>query len=286
MRSFRILLVIHLFRPTQLKKLTPYIHTVISSGCEVTTYVSVVDNNDELSRRILELIPDAHIITVDNKGYDIGPFFQVLQKINLDDFDYIVKFHTKDIRYGIMCNIGERIISRCQWADYLLDAVAGDAEIFKKNLSRFQQDPKLGMIASSYLTIKVSSDFSRSDLLKRLNISQDVLNDSVFVAGTIFMVRSGLLKPLVENGCIIDQFQDTVFGIKGGTLAHDYEKILCQLIQNQGCEIKGFDRNIWKDIATSKLVGLVKKFIFSKRVTSHGYLLVRFFMLPVYHKKI
>ena len=41
---------------------------------------------------------NAKIITVPNKGYDIYPFLIVLSKVKLDEYDYILKIHTKNSR--------------------------------------------------------------------------------------------------------------------------------------------------------------------------------------------
>ena len=284
----RVLLVVHLFRQSQLKKLSSYIKAIQNADVSLTVYFSVVSLDDDLKKRLLNLVPHAQIVVVSNKGYDIGPFFQILQRVDLDDYDYIVKFHTKDIRLGIICTFGKNMLSRRQWRNYLLNAVAENSVVFKNNLEHFKDDPTLGMIASSYLTVKFPRDLSETSasIVECLNISQKTLDSSLYVAGTIFMVRAKLLKSLVEKGCVKDEFQESNFRVKGGTLAHDYERIMCLTLQEQGYSIKGFDRSFWKDLATSRIIGYIKKFLFSKRITNNGYILVRILMIPVYHKKL
>ena len=63
-----------------------------------TLIVTMTDENAEIRKKILVKFPDARIITVENSGYDVYPFFQAMKLFDLSSFDYILKIHTKNCR--------------------------------------------------------------------------------------------------------------------------------------------------------------------------------------------
>ena len=57
-------------------------------------YVTMTEKVPDVEKDIRQTFPKAVVEIVENRGYDIAPFLHVL-KINLDDYSYIVKLHTK-----------------------------------------------------------------------------------------------------------------------------------------------------------------------------------------------
>lgn len=286
MGKSRVLVHLHLYRVKQLKRLAKYARNIISSSCQVKIIVTITENDVDLKSQIATLIPEAELVSTINCGYDVGPFFQVLKRVDLNEFDYVVKIHSKDNRIGIISKFGEHMISRYQWPRILLDAISPSSSFFEKNIQEFEKDPKLGLIGSSYLIVRGNDDCQKidSNLLKRLNI--DVDDSNSYIAGTMFIVRASLLNFLKEYNCLDERFEDSVPGVKGGTLAHAYERILGWLVGCQGYTTKGFDQSWWKTFTTSKFIGKLKKFFLNRRITDNGYLLIRVCLIPVYNKKI
>ncbi len=285
----RVLVHLHLYRSKQFNNLARYIKNILSSTqCSVTIFVTITENIKDIQSNVLDCFPNAKILIVANNGYDIGPFFQVLKLIDLDDFDYLIKIHSKDTRFGIICRIGDRLISRRVWKNLLLDSISPSTSLFEKNLNEFKKDPNLGMIGSSYLILRGFDkyDYNSLDesLVQRLKIQKNP--DFGFVCGTMFIARASLFKYLSSYGCLNDEFDKTIPGVKGGTLAHAYEKSLGWMIEQQGYSIKGFDQSLFNDFFTSKIIGKIKHFFFNKRVTSQGRLLIRVCLIPVCNLKI
>ena len=48
-----------------------------------TLIVTMTDENAEIRKKILVKFPDARIITVENSGYDVYPFFQAMKQFDL-----------------------------------------------------------------------------------------------------------------------------------------------------------------------------------------------------------
>ncbi|MDO5462365.1 MAG: rhamnan synthesis F family protein, partial [bacterium] len=50
-----------------------------------TLYVTLLEGATEIKDKILADYPNAKILFVENRGYDIWPFIHVLNNVNLDD---------------------------------------------------------------------------------------------------------------------------------------------------------------------------------------------------------
>ena len=57
--------------------------------------VTCVRDEAEIAAMVHERFPRAQVEVVDNRGFDMGPFFHVINSVNLDDYDIVVKLHTK-----------------------------------------------------------------------------------------------------------------------------------------------------------------------------------------------
>lgn len=57
--------------------------------------VTVVKDDPKLFDAIKKFKADTRIIKVLNKGYDLGPFIEILNKIDINVYDYLIKLHTK-----------------------------------------------------------------------------------------------------------------------------------------------------------------------------------------------
>lgn len=58
-------------------------------------FVTLNNRNERLQQDILNFKNDAVIQIVDNRGFDVGPFIKLLNSVDLDQYDYIIKLHTK-----------------------------------------------------------------------------------------------------------------------------------------------------------------------------------------------
>ncbi len=249
-------------------------------------FVTLQQKDVNLIEQIRAFHADTTFITVDNRGYDIGPFIYVLNSLNLDEYDLIMKIHTKNNTDGEDILLNHRYVNRKYWFQLLMEAVLGSPQIFAANISAFQTNPRLGMIGSKYCTTNHYRDVKEVQesvvkIMNELGFS-DVL-PITFVAGTMFMVRSSVLK-IIQHKFTMDDFTATDGKVKDGTLAHVLERVFGCLVVAQGYKIKSFSRNIKFEIEGLKI--WLKNFIYRKKITKSNYLQIKIFKIPVYRRKI
>ena len=104
----RLLVHLHLYYHNQLEYMLQKLANI--NNCDWDLFVTVCEKNQNSIDKIKSLKPDAKIIKVDNKGYDIWPFLQVLNFVDLKNYDYILKIHTKNFRSKKAFSFGKAIL--------------------------------------------------------------------------------------------------------------------------------------------------------------------------------
>ena len=291
---YRLLVHIHVYYIAAWPKIETYLKNIIAdSSCNVKIFVTVSNTIDDSKIYRIERsrIPNMSLLRVPNRGYDIEPFFYLLRSISLDSYDYIIKLHTKNVVRGIDMNFNGRYLSRVQWPTFLFEAIAGSKKTFSKNIEILKNDKSLGMIASSYLISNVcyhQDELCEKEIyenyIKKLN-AERIINPT-YVAGTMFIARSDIFKPLVEAGLLSEVFEQSESRKLGDTKAHAVERLFGVLVALKGMKLQGFDKSRYKDLTTSTCAHAIKRFIFDKRITTNGRLLIRIFRIPICNIKL
>ena len=173
-------------------------------------------------------------IAVPNRGYDIAPFLtQVLNRYNLDEYDYIVKLHTKR---DVDCWLNYRLYRGSEWRRRLL-AFCSTEQAVRQSIAAFAKYPRLGMISNSSL-ISYGGAYYITDDIRREKAFVRALGlhpkAAVFVPGTIFMVRAQLMKPFVNRYTTDDFPPITDPNAHALGLAHQLEGPLAAAVLAQG----------------------------------------------------
>ena len=84
---------LHLYYTEQLPNIIKYLKSL--EDVDYDLFVTMVEIDKGIEEQIKAFNKKANIRVVENRGYDIGPFVDFLHKINLDDYKYILKLHTK-----------------------------------------------------------------------------------------------------------------------------------------------------------------------------------------------
>lgn len=283
----KILLHIHIYYVKSWHRIEKRIKSLVADKSVkikiLTTVSSSIDDSDILKIEQSQ-IPDMSVIRVPNEGYDIQPFFYVLKSISIDEYDYLIKLHTKNAVFGIDVKFNGRFISRIQWTNFLIDAIAGSHKVLEENIFRMQSDPTIGMIGSSYCITKFSSDDEEERRLIENYIRilhADEISNAQYIAGTMFMVKTEILKPLIETGLVDEKFEKSESHKLGGSKAHAIERIFGILVSLNNKKICGFDKSLWKDLITSRFAHALRRFAFDKRITSNGRMLIRICRIPI-----
>lgn len=193
---------------------------------------------------ILKDFPEAEIRVIPNQGYDILPFLRVLTELDLEDYDFVAKLHTKRD-----CDdwVNGWPIFGAAWRKRLLSFCATPENLFRA--LRAIDRPCVGMVAHGSLIVgnpdqywesKACFDFAYDELAR---MGLQVPKKPEFVAGTMFLVRSELLSPVAMS------YKPELFGMElnhvTGTAAHSYERLFGYVVKAQGYEIADFAGVKW-----------------------------------------
>lgn len=232
----KILVHLHLFYQEMLSEMLSNISNL--KGLDYDLYVTVINPSDETMNTLLDFNSEVKIINVENRGYDVAPFIKVLKMINLDDYDFVIKIHTKQT-LKTRARLVRSSFKKDEWRKLLISFMESSERI-DNVLNIFAENPKVGMISHYNLIIKASNKEDpiakkrAEEIIRHIDV---VSKKRMFVAGTMFIVRAKLLKWLQEYPCATEDFEPYVKNIKGGSLAHVYERLFGYVVTVQGYEI-------------------------------------------------
>lgn len=234
----KVLVHLHIYYRNQ----TDYFIGKLSNicGCEWDLYVTMTELNSETESKLLSFKPDAHIMKVENRGYDVWPFIRVLKSVDLDKYDYILKLHTKNSNTPAN-RINGLNLKYYTWRNELVDPLLKNKDIFLKLLENFDRYPEVGLMCS-HLLYKHISDGLKEDMskldneLKRLGLN---VKNKKFCAGTMFIARSAPYKLFQDDRIVnINTFPDLPCSHSTGSMAHVYERILTMIVNADGYTVK------------------------------------------------
>lgn len=162
---------------------------------------------------------NANIVQVDNVGRDIYPFFEAMNNIDVLQFDFVLKLHTKKSKHRVDGDA---------WRNEIFDSLANEAVILSR-LAFFDKG-KLGILSPSNQHVPLSYYWGSNEsnvkkLCKKIGIPLDFLqNDLSFVAGTMFLIDSNVLSYVLKLGLSIKDFPDES-GQVDGTIMHAVERL-------------------------------------------------------------
>lgn len=246
-------------------------------------FVTMTCENATVFAKIKEFNPNANIFICENRGYDIGPFIDFLHKINLSDYKYILKLHSKGKYSRNYTHLNNMRFDNNQWGAVLWKALLANPQRVDQDLILLQ-DSKIGMLSSKYCINKEERNYK--SLLSKINTTLEKIglqetNQVEFVAGSMFYAKAELFRPLLKLQ--IDDFSMTNRDIKEGTLAHVVERVIGVVVKEQGYDMYGV--NDWYPLFLC-LKSAFKRFIFQRKITANNKLLIKVLKLPVYSKKI
>ncbi len=212
--QLRKAVVFHLYYHELWEKIKPYLLNLQEIGA-FDLYITTPVENKELFDSIKQSFSCAvniYIYIVKNEGADLYPFFEVLDSLDLDQYDILYKIHTKrDVKQrrkinGINCGLH-------YWRECMLNDILGKTTV-RNRLQDFIDDEKLG--ASGYFPYLISIPHSPDK----------------YYGGTIFMARAHLYKCLQHKYAVHD-FVNTS-GNRFSDFTYQCEALLGCCIAEQG----------------------------------------------------
>lgn len=236
--SCRVAVLVHVFYRNIWPELKACIHHFISVCGPDNVKVVITSPGGEPAAFLQSEMPSASVIPVPDRGYDVGPFFEALASIDLSEFDFLVKLHTK--RDVDRCWMNYRVYGGNEWRRALLSFCSSEQAV-RTSLRGFERDATLGMVAGRGITDPSGVASGRYDfteayaLMRRFGLTP---SGTTLVFGTMFMVRAKILKP-VAGKLRVDDFdfvtEETVHKVYGNAGLWEYSFAL--LATSQGYRV-------------------------------------------------
>lgn len=176
--------------------------------------------------------PVVKLFGVPNRGRDIAPFLlQLLPAVLAHGHPSFVKLHTK---------ASPHLADGEDWGEHLIKSLLAPSMLKGLN-EQLRMDPKLGLLAPAGTRVPITLQLQNNgthllQLQRRTGLLGVELLDADFIAGSMLAGRVELLKPLVDLGQQLSDFEAEA-GQTDGTLAHALERWIGVLAHQQGLRV-------------------------------------------------
>lgn len=229
MLNKKILVHFHLFYHNQLNFWINKLKNI--SNCEWDLYVTVCDEDKIVEKRLKDLKSDVKIVKVKNLGYDVYPFLQILKMVNLSEYDYVLKLHTK-AKQGV-------IFKSYEWRRNLIEPLLGTKKQFEKVLDIIDSQKDIGLVASSLCFFNYSGTVPEESYMLNAMMYRLGLNyyPSQYLSGTMFIARACIFEKITNTNFSEIDFSTNSCTGGNSTNAHVLERIFTLLVLNCGLKI-------------------------------------------------
>lgn len=287
-----ILVHIHIYYPEFWPELRSNLATLSDYPFEL--YVTTANNPVAVINEIKELYPNARILHIENRGYDVGPFIHVLNQVDLGSYSYVIKLHTKRDIYHLAepgwTYYSPYYLYGKRWRERLLSFIK--PENFQKCLQAFQEDASLGMVNHYSLIVPgfhakektlLAVQQGAEQLLARANIK---LKECRYIKGTMFIARAELFQRIKDIGLTTNDFPapDTHHNIDNP--AHYMEIVLGCNIVAQGFKIQDvFTPNADKKVKFGQFWGRIRKKLYKNYISKKGRHVIKIAKIMIWNAK-
>jgi len=231
----RVGVVVHVYYPELLDEIIRQLVAIPVTFDLIITNASGQALSADISQ--LARISNVVLLDVENRGRDILPLVQVVNAGLLDQYQVILKVHTK--RSEWRAGHAELVGTGDEWRDQLLSSLLGDVANVATILNAFATSSRLGLVTAdgSVLGPEFWGDNQAvtAGLLRRLELDLRP-PDVKFAAGSMYWIRGFLLQGLrALNLSAIDFEAET--GQVNVTTAHAIERLIGVVTAEAGCTL-------------------------------------------------
>ena len=216
--------IVHIHYQDLWPEIRDIVRNIQAFGCDI--YVSTTDS--KMINEIRHSFPNACITIVENRGRDILPFLSVFDEAYTLGYRAVCKLHSKQSSYREDGNEIRKV---------LFDRLAGSESCVEEILSRFDSDPKLGiLVPTGYLIPHTDHNMTYDkELVKELEgLLNFEFHYSAFPAGSMFWFRPEALASVRSIKNDVFPVED---GLADGTMAHAMERSFCVLATSAGFSV-------------------------------------------------
>ncbi|MGN0191160.1 MAG: glycosyltransferase [Candidatus Cryptobacteroides sp.] len=240
-------------------------------GCDWDLVITGRNLSTETRRLITAFKADAVFCETPNIGYDVWPFLYVIQNTDLDEYDFIIKLHTKNQDSLTFVLNGFRFNGE-SWRSELVEALLGSEQRFRTLTDLFRKHRDVGMAYSASLDI-LMKDNQPEDVeavekeLERLGIDDGCRH---FCGGTMFAARAEALEWIKNDKINASIFETSLGSHQSVTMGHIYERILSMATVAAGYRISLIKNDWYKylHIQFKRKIQPVLEWLFSIRYCS------------------
>lgn len=294
----KILAVVHVFYPEFWPQLADCLRRVNPDHIVVTAMEASV------FPMIAKDFPQAETLICENRGFDVWPFLKAINSVKLDDFDLVVKLHTKrDFNEPFEALLEhERNLTGPAWRNLLLDFCASDAN-WQQTLTRFQ-DREVGMVANWRLVLgrwsrpQIGGSERTFDRAVELAVAdkarrKQLQDNGLFVAGTMFAARREVIACLLKLLSPLHAERFEVSARNGDVFAHVVERLIGICVSVSGMRIEAIDGGLAERLVEIRRQTLrawrrkkIKSFFYRRKVTSSGAVIIKICKIPIWRYRV
>ncbi|MDX2082501.1 MAG: rhamnan synthesis F family protein [Rickettsiales bacterium] len=193
--QLKVAVHLHLF---YLDLLDEFIESLKNIPHKFDLFITLVDCDQSKIAKIFTIFPNTKVFSIPNIGRDVGGLIEVINNIDLNDYDVLIKLHSKkSLHTGF---------EQKDWRQRLTGALIGNKFQSALVLSKFC-DKKIGMIGSfedlSFIELENRDNFK--NFCKKFEIS----DEAIFFRGTVFAIRTKILQRFKEKKIILKDFENS-----------------------------------------------------------------------------
>ena len=233
-KNAKILVHLHMFYANAWPEIKEYLQNLSCYDYDLTVTGNNFFMQSEVCNGIKAYKPDTRFIECLDKGFDIGPFMEVLQNTDLNKYDIVYHFHSKGAAYGKGRITYKRMFVGTAWFRQLFSGCLGVFNVHR-GIDILLNNDEYGIIGADNLVFNDTLARQRvvKEYAKRLNI--EVPDDYQFIGGSCFGAKSTVLQQVKRLKLNLDSFDYSKRNIF--TLAHAMERIMVITGLNMGYKI-------------------------------------------------
>lgn len=252
-----LLVHLHLFYTNQADYFIEKLSHV--NSCRWDLIITLSKNDPETEAKISMAYPNAIFMITENRGYDIWPFLHVINTINIRNYDFVLKLHSKNSNPK-SDGINGISYKNYELRDALVDSYLKDDKQFLHVLRYMEEHPQTGMYCNQAFYKQVSEGLPEDlDLLKNEMVALGLsVNDWHFCAGSMFFARTGPYEFLKKKNIGPNKFPDGGKSHTIGTMAHVYERIISFVVTALGLSIDRFSTSFLQKLYLDIVIGFIQ----------------------------
>lgn len=243
-QGVRILVHLHVFYSKMWPAVRRYLECLESYGFDlIVTYPHGFVGPQAL-HEIRADFPRCKIIEIPNRGFDVGPFVEVLSMINLDDYDIVYHLHTKSVSSGVKGRFAYgKYFRGADWFRQLYDGCLGPFNVHRA-IGILKRDPSVSLVAAKNL---IFNDMPHRRAYVRRYAEMmgiDIPEDYSFIGGFCFAARASALKKIAALGVRIADFGQSQRALF--TLGHALERLIPIMLTEPAYRLKALETRVPK----------------------------------------